>query len=325
MNSGLNKISVGVICYNSESTIIETLDSIKEQDFDLDAVEIIISDDGSSDNSVKLAEEWSKKHRSNFSNVSILKGENLGISGNCNRVIDASSSEYIKIIAADDLLDSVALREYYSYATDNNTTILFSKTRAFSGTKSKSWSVPLKSDCFFMTAEEQLQELTFGNFMPAPAAFIHNAVFKELNGYENKYRLIEDLPFWIRALKSGYVSRLIDRELVFHRSGGESDIPKKNVYNLDYEYMVLDVLTKELKSELLIVNKFMLGQDILVRKTQLFISKNFFGNKRSKISLIVCKLIGVLSFVKIYNFARGITSYKGDYILMKMKKIKSSE
>lgn len=53
-------VSVLVISYNSERYIIETLDSIKNQTYE--RIQLVLSDDGSRDQTMKIAEEWIQKN-----------------------------------------------------------------------------------------------------------------------------------------------------------------------------------------------------------------------------------------------------------------------
>ena len=89
--------------YNSASTIIETLDSIKNQTYS--NLELIISDDFSSDNSIKICEEWIKVNADRFYNLRLITvTENTGIPANANRCIKASQANWVKFIAGDDTL-----------------------------------------------------------------------------------------------------------------------------------------------------------------------------------------------------------------------------
>ena len=49
-------VSVVIITYNSSNTIIETLESIKSQTYN--NIELVISDDNSSDNTLSVCYEW---------------------------------------------------------------------------------------------------------------------------------------------------------------------------------------------------------------------------------------------------------------------------
>ncbi len=107
------KISVVVITYNQGKTIRQTLDSIliQEGDFDL---EVIIGEDCSTDNTWQICNDYAARYPNK---VRLLPNtQNLGIMANSVRVFEASSGEYISIIAGDDYYcDDHALEKQISY------------------------------------------------------------------------------------------------------------------------------------------------------------------------------------------------------------------
>ena len=77
-------ISIVVITYNNSNYIEETLESIKSQTYN--NIELIVSDDCSTDKTVEITEEWIDKNRDRFANVKLITTPvNTGISKNCNR------------------------------------------------------------------------------------------------------------------------------------------------------------------------------------------------------------------------------------------------
>ena len=98
------KISVGVITYNQETTIRQTLDSILAQKGEFD-LEIVIGEDCSTDATHAICEEYvSKSQITNHKSQIILlpNTHNLGIMANFARVLRACTGEYIGICAGDD-------------------------------------------------------------------------------------------------------------------------------------------------------------------------------------------------------------------------------
>lgn len=93
------KISVGVITYNQETTIHQTLDSILSQKGDFD-LELVIGEDCSPDGTYAICADYAKR----FPDVVKLlpNTHNLGIMANFARVMRACTSEYIGICAGDD-------------------------------------------------------------------------------------------------------------------------------------------------------------------------------------------------------------------------------
>jgi glycosyltransferase involved in cell wall biosynthesis len=88
------KFSVVIPLYNKESSIINTLNSVFNQDFKPD--EIIVVNDGSTDRSVDLIiENFPKK-------INLISTENLGVSSARNLGISLANNEFITLLDGDD-------------------------------------------------------------------------------------------------------------------------------------------------------------------------------------------------------------------------------
>lgn len=102
-----NLFTFGVLVYNQEKIVLETLESIKYQIIQYGQnynVEILITDDCSKDNSVAIIDKWLQKNKGLFINSKFFKNEtNLGIVKNYNLIMNASKGNHIKVIAGDDV------------------------------------------------------------------------------------------------------------------------------------------------------------------------------------------------------------------------------
>lgn len=95
-------ISIVVMTYQSSKFIIEALESIKNQTWG--NLELIISDDASTDNTIELCNAFVTNNKSRFINSIIITSKvNTGIPSNYNRGIRAASGEWIKFVDADDV------------------------------------------------------------------------------------------------------------------------------------------------------------------------------------------------------------------------------
>lgn len=94
------KISVGVITYNQEATIRQTLDSILAQKGDFD-LELVIGEDCSTDNTRAICEEYTV-HHTTYTVILLPSQKNLGIMANFARVMRACTGDYVGICAGDD-------------------------------------------------------------------------------------------------------------------------------------------------------------------------------------------------------------------------------
>jgi glycosyltransferase involved in cell wall biosynthesis len=93
------KVSVCIPTYNGAAYLSECLESVMRQTFA--AIEILIVDDGSSDNSVFIAQEYMRVDKR--IRLSVNKN-NLGLVGNWNHCVDLASGEWIKFVFQDDIL-----------------------------------------------------------------------------------------------------------------------------------------------------------------------------------------------------------------------------
>lgn len=114
----MTKISVIVPVYNKEQYIRQCLDSLLKQT--LKDIDIIVIDDNSTDNSLKIMQEYTK-----YSNFTILHNEtNLGIGKTRNRGLEYATGIYVGFVDGDDYVKDTMYLDYYNYAIKNNLDIV---------------------------------------------------------------------------------------------------------------------------------------------------------------------------------------------------------
>lgn len=113
---GTEKITIIVPVYNTEQYLSKSLDSIVNQTYS--NLEIIVIDDGSTDNSGIICDEYSKKD----SRIKVIHQQNKGLSAVRNVGINASEGEYITFVDSDDIVSSEFIKLLYTtlkkYDTD---------------------------------------------------------------------------------------------------------------------------------------------------------------------------------------------------------------
>ena len=195
-------ISVVILSYNSSKTIIETLDSVLAQSYQ--QVELIVADDASKDDSVALCRGWQQQHEGRFVRMVILAAkQNRGISANANAGCREAKGEWLKVLAADDLLTPNALNDVALFAQQSpEADIVFSKVKPFGDEETASQWLYFDPGLLLerLTHRQMLIRLFQGNFLPAASAFIKRSCYEELGGYEESIPLMEDWPFWIKAV-----------------------------------------------------------------------------------------------------------------------------
>lgn len=107
------KTSVIIPVYNTEAYISECLDSVLRQT--QKDVEIIVVDDGSTDNSLEIV----RKYQKTYSNVNVICQENKKLGAARNLGISIATGKYLCFLDADDFIEESMLEELYQKAKDN--------------------------------------------------------------------------------------------------------------------------------------------------------------------------------------------------------------
>jgi len=114
----MSKVSIIVPVYNTEKYIEKCLKSLLNQT--LKDIEIIVIDDGSTDNSKNIIKNFTEKD----SRFKYWYKENGGQATARNLGISKASGEYIAFIDSDDYVDKSMCKEMYECAINNNSDIV---------------------------------------------------------------------------------------------------------------------------------------------------------------------------------------------------------
>lgn len=224
MENGNPLVSVVVVSYCSQDTIIETLDSIYNQTY-LN-LELIVSDDHSKDDTVEVARQWAASHADRFANCVIhANAQNLGVPGNLNAGIALSCGTYIKDLAADDLLLPDCIEKYVASCQQNGWNNVCARVHPFciEGDKKRSCDeIPLDEAFYEKSAEEQYKGMLIDNRIFSPTFFATKALLEQMGLYDTQYRFAEDYPMYLKICKTGNKLHFIDDYTVEYRLSASS-------------------------------------------------------------------------------------------------------
>ena len=114
------KVTICVPCYNEETTVVKTLKSLISLEYENGKLEIIVVDDGSSDNTYKKAKEFADKHPK--FNIQVYKKKNGGKYTALNFAIKKAKGEFFGGLDADSFVDKKALKRIVKFFEDKNVT-----------------------------------------------------------------------------------------------------------------------------------------------------------------------------------------------------------
>lgn len=120
------KLSIIIPCYNMELYLQECVDSLLNQELNTSEYEIIIVNDESKDNTLKIALDYSKEN----AHVKVIDKKNAGVGAARNSGFDLAQGDYIYFLDPDDYLAENTLPVLLKLAIDNDLDILTFKTKS---------------------------------------------------------------------------------------------------------------------------------------------------------------------------------------------------
>ena len=306
-------VSICIITYNSEATIIRTLESAKEQTYE--NIELIISDDGSLDNTISVCKDWLKENYSRFTNVEILTvTKNTGVPANCNRALYASKGQWLKFIAGDDCLLPNCINDFLCYVQKNHDVdIVFSNYYKFSEINNE-----IKIDALVF---DDYQMKLFDEFSPksqlsfylnkvhniTPSLFYKRDLIINTGGFNEKYKLFEDTPLIVKLLLEGVHFSYLETPTVLYRVGNESITRvghDKRFYNIPFVKCNLqfkkDVLYPIFKNDIL----FWIKEISFI--VQYYFTIIILRNKKNKYTYLLYSLFKALNPYYLINYIRHL-------------------
>jgi len=113
------KVSIIITVYNMEKYIKKCLDSVVNQTYS--NIEIILINDGSTDNSEKIIKSYEKE----YNNIKVISQVNSGPAIAKNVGLDNANGEYIMILDADDWIENNFIEKLMLIAEENDSDIVF--------------------------------------------------------------------------------------------------------------------------------------------------------------------------------------------------------
>ena len=225
-------VTIAVMTYNSADYVIETLESVKAQTYR--NIELVISDDGSSDDSVSKCLKWINDNGARFVRTQVIAESNKGVACNTNRALYAAQGEWFKDLAGDDILPPNAVEKHIHYIeTHPDIKYFFGKEIFFYGPFTDGQFEPREMPfrhLFFgdkVTAQKQYRLLT-RQFFGAPTALFGNTeAIRSVGGYNEKIPMTEDGPLYLALTKAGYKLGFMDEFCVYRRIHQKSASHKK--------------------------------------------------------------------------------------------------
>ena len=190
-------VSIGIPSYNHEKYISETIESILNQTFQ--DFEIIITDDGSSDNTVNVIKKFSDPRIKLF-----VFDENQGACKALNNCIINSKGEYFAYVSSDDIWKHDKLEKQVKFLNENpSIQAVFTKVEVIDEDGKK-----FEDDKHFyanvfdqenLSRDKWLNQFFYrGNIICHPSIMIRKTVYDDIGLYDERMANLPDFDMWIR-------------------------------------------------------------------------------------------------------------------------------
>jgi alpha-1,3-rhamnosyltransferase len=187
-------VSVVISSYNHAAFVTDAIKSVLNQTYG--HVELIVTDDGSTDGSADLIEPLHQEHGFTF-----IRQNNHGLSWSLNNMISHfAKGEYIALLGSDDMMmpDRLALQVDFmethpEYGATGGNVIKIDHVGTPANRQKKKEATRLDFDSIFHR----------NGHIPTPTAMFRKSAFVEVGGFNERLAL-EDLDFWLRMTHAGY-------------------------------------------------------------------------------------------------------------------------
>jgi len=194
-------VSVLIPAFNEQDSLKDTVESILNSDYK-QIKEVIIINDGSIDNTLKIAKQLEKK----YSKVKVFNKKNSGKADSLNQALKIAKSELIAVVDADSYPDKHAISSMVGYFDDEKmgavtTRILVRKKDNFIR---KMQAIEYKVIAF---TRKLLGFLDSIYVTPGPMALYRKSALFQINGFDKK-NMTEDIEATWHLINDGYKIRM---------------------------------------------------------------------------------------------------------------------
>jgi len=211
----MSRVSVIIPAYNREKFIERSIESVLSQTYQ--DFEIIVVDDGSTDNTKKVLERYDGK-------IKYFYQENGGSSAARNRGIQESTGEYIAFLDSDDIWmpDKLAIQVEI---LDKNTNIgiVHSKMMMFNEKGDEIGVKPEKP-----TGRNFMELIEIAGDLPTSSVITRRECFNKAGMFDTNLMTIQDFDMWLRISQHYGIYEYKEKSLAHYFRHGQQNTSKRS-------------------------------------------------------------------------------------------------
>ncbi len=203
-------VSIVIPAYNEEENIITTLTSLIKLNYTKNKLEIIIVNDGSTDNTKNLVQGFIAKNK-DF-NIKLINKKNEGKGATLNDGLAVSKGEFFICLDADSIVTRDALQKILPHFTDESIAVVLPllKVEKPKNIWQKMQWLEYIVNMFY---KRLMSKLNCVHVAPGPFSVYRRDVLKKVHGFDEN-NLTEDLEITLRLQSKNYkIVQLLDAEV----------------------------------------------------------------------------------------------------------------
>jgi len=201
-------ISVILPYFNAEATLKTAIESLINQTYE--NFELILCNDGSTDESEKIAKSFAKDKR-----IKLIQQKNQGVARAHSFAMEHASGEYIARMDADDFAHPARFKLQHQHLTNDSNLQVSASQVEFNSCLDKAdgfqhfvnWNNTL------LTYEEILENRFIEMPLVNPSTMIRRELYESIGTYQNN-SFPEDYDYWLKALSSGAKIEKLPHKLI---------------------------------------------------------------------------------------------------------------
>ena len=191
-------VTVIVPCWNEETTIFGTMQSLFNLNYPKDKIKILLIDDGSTDNTWNVISKFT-----NHENVKVFKKENGGKYTAINLGLDQTDTEFVGCLDADSFVHPEALSRIMSYFEKDSSTMAVAPSIIVNNPVTIIQKAQKAEYDMAVYIKKMLAFMGAIHVTPGPFTIFRKKVFNDLGPYRHAHNT-EDMEIAFRMQKNYY-------------------------------------------------------------------------------------------------------------------------
>ncbi len=212
INTNIPLVSILIPVYNSEKYIRETLESALRQTYEY--IEIVIVDDGSQDRTRDIITSY------NDPRIRYIHKEHEGIPKTRNRLLREARGIYLTYLDSDDIYLPQKVEEQVQFLeTHPEYALAYCDMRYFFDGKPETFY----RHTYAYYSGDVFDKLLERMFITNTAIMFRREVLERVGYYDETFREVEDLPYFLKMARAGLQFGYLDKQLVYYRLRKDSN------------------------------------------------------------------------------------------------------